>query len=154
MDPGLIFGIVLVVLTLVGVTVALIVTWSRGRIAWKTGPYGVQWTGPEGFDVNRLAVAMDRALDTLSAVWPREKVLLALAASKVIVNPEPAWVDIWGRKVGGLTVGDIVFVGSDLAALAHELAHRCEYVLEGKVDEDHALWLSRGIFAALDKYTL
>ena len=153
MDPGLLFGIALLVLTLVGVAIALIATWASGQIQWKRTPsWNVKYIAELPFKPEHLDNALTLAVSKLRPVWPLTATTLVAHNTKFIVQPVPEWTDIWGRKIAGSSSGQVVTVGSDLAALCHELAHRCEWELDGRTDDAHVSWTSRGIHAAIDQY--
>jgi hypothetical protein len=83
---------------------------------------------------------------------------------KIYVRDTPTWND-GGRKVAGMLNGNVITVGSDLAALCHELAHFLRRKLDG-VDlqaadalplaeqHEHLFWQTNGIQAAIDNYTV
>jgi hypothetical protein len=83
---------------------------------------------------------------------------------KIYVRSTPAWSD-GGRKVAGILNGNVITVGSDLAALCHELAHFLRRELDG-VDlqaadalplaeqHEHLFWQTNGIQTAIDNYTV
>ena len=153
MDPGIIFGVALLGLALVGVGVALVAAHFNSQLKWKqTSTWHVRYHANEGFNPAQLDSAITLAIAKLRPVWPTTVTTLIAVNTKFIVNVVPEWTDIWGRRVAGESLGDTVTVGSDLAALCHELAHRCEWELDKKTDDSHASWGSRGIFAAVDAY--
>ena len=108
--------------------------------------------GAPGFKPEQLDAALTLAVSKLRPIWPIAVTTLVAHNTKFIVQPVPAWVDIWGRKIAGSSSGSIVTLGFDLAALCHELAHRCEWELEGRTADAHASWTSRGIHAANDAF--
>lgn len=155
MDPGLILGIVLLVLTFVAAGVALLVAYLRSRPKWQvTTRLRVEYMAPQGFDSLRLDAALHNAAEALAGVpgWSAVELIRVMKTVGFIVNPVPVWTDIWGRRVAGLYSGGVIFVGSDLASLAHELAHAYESIVLGKTDDNHSNWGTNGVFKAIDQY--
>lgn len=155
MDPGLIFGLVLLVLTLCGAGIAVLVSYLRSKPKWQvTTRLRVEYMAPLGFDSLVLDAALHRATQALASVpgWSPVELIRVMKTVGFIVNPDPVWTDIWGRRVAGLYSGGVIFVGSDLAGLAHELAHAYETLVFGVTDENHAGWATNGVFKAIDQY--
>lgn len=85
-------------------------------------------------------------------IWPEGKVNQVVLGLRIIVNPVSSWVDSAGRNVGGQQYFYDVAVDIGLTSLCHELAHVCEFAIDGKVDELHSNWPARGIAMADEKY--
>lgn len=155
MDPGLIFGLVLLVLTLVGAGVAIEVSYARSRPKWQlTTRLRVEYMASAGFDSLVLDAALHRAAEALAGVpgWSPVEVIRVMKTVGFIVQPIPVWTDIWGRRIAGMYMGGVIYVGSDLASLAHELAHAYEAIVLGKTDDAHGSWAANGVFKAIDQY--
>ena len=107
-----------------------------------------------GVTTVRVAAALANAVMCLAhyAGWDEAKVRAVAAKQQIKVEATPAWTDRWGRHVGGTSAFGTLQVGSDLAALCHELAHACETEWTGTTDESHATWQQNGIQRAIDSY--
>ena len=135
--------------------------WRRfeaSRTPWQqlvvVGVQNVYWYGHPDVNIRLLAVAIHEAAAALAhrSVWA-DRVYAALDGVHVRIVSTDTWGDNWGRKVAGLDPpGAEVLVGRNLAALCHELAHQCEFVLNRVIDDAHAGWEAKGVFAAIDEY--
>ncbi len=96
----------------------------------------------------QLAVAMLKKWGP----WLPERVDIVVRGLRIIVNPVSSWVDSAGRNVGGQQYFYDIAVDVGLTSLCHELAHVCEFAIDGKVDELHTNWAARGIAMADEKY--
>jgi hypothetical protein len=108
-----------------------------------------------GLDENKLKECLLLAIGALNAVWSTTNMYALLDGVHVNVMTSPTWSDPFtGRTIAGqsLPSSKTVVVGSDYAALAHELAHVIEAGPGRLGFEDHASWASSGIQAAVDKY--
>jgi hypothetical protein len=108
-----------------------------------------------GIDESKLKERLLLALGALSAVWSTTNMYALLDGVHINVMPSTTWSDSFtGRTIAGqsLPSGKTVVVGSDYAALAHELAHVIEAGPGRLGFEDHASWARNGIQAAVDKY--
>ena len=110
---------------------------------------------PEQIDETSLAFAVRRSAFVLftHGPWQPADVWRAIDKWKISVRPTLKWISE-GKLVAGQTntAMGVVEVGSDLAALAHELAHVCEFKLQGFTDDAHKTWASRGLTWAEKEY--
>lgn len=161
MTPAIVIGIV-VVLAIVAVVVGLELRKQAERTARThvglahLGGFVIRytWVGPGGIDIE-LRRALELALMKLQRVWPAERLNAVLCNVHIAVMEQPTWLNGSGVKVAGEAIPSVcaVAVGSDLKALAHELAHLMESGLARIiVDESHAGWTAQGIQAAVDAY--
>ncbi len=88
-------------------------------------------------DAGTAPIAIGRAAELAVASicahgpWTATEVERALAGLRIYVNKAETWLNTEGEKVGGETIGDIVYVGPSLKSLGHESGHRAEKVLTG-----------------------
>ncbi len=88
-------------------------------------------------DAGTAPIAIGRAAELAVASicahgpWTATEVERALGGLRIYVNALEKWQQVGGGLVGGETIGDIVYVGPSLSALAHEMAHRSELILNG-----------------------
>lgn len=108
----------------------------------------------------RLARAVGLAVDAIERLgpWPSVRLRGALAGTRIEVRPTLVWSD-GVQMVGGQDFGDLAVVGSDLSALAHELIHVAETMIDGRPDYEqlpgsgkHPTWGPRGLDAADQTY--
>lgn len=150
-------GLVLLVLV-IGLAGAIMVpAYLRQRIDWKTTPRGYLYFAHTPLDPVRLDAHIGLALRCLREHSDFSPVLLerTAARTRIIVQRVTSWHSpAHGTSVAGVSTGMTIHVGSDLAALAHELAHECEFEEGGAGAQDftHATWLGRGIQRAVDVY--
>lgn len=146
-------GIALVALAL---TTRLLFLKVRG--AWHplglSEAEGVLYQAAGELEPARLARAYRAAVQCLVELGPWDEVAVkwALRDVRIYVHRTPAWRDAWGRKVAGSQAGPDIQVGSDLLALCHELAHRCEEVIVGRVDAAHAKWATSGLHSVVARF--
>jgi hypothetical protein len=150
-----VFGVCLFLVILAAGARLLYVYWQRFVLQWKPLPgfNGAWYVGHENGPVARvdvLTAAYAWALERLARIWPDAR--RACDGVRVKVMPTPEWHDVWQRKIAGDEAGEYVTVGSDFAALLHELAHLVELRLDGVVDAAHAGWAAKGIRAAEDDF--
>ena len=131
--------------------------WAQApRVNWQPVPGhpGARCAVPDGVTPANVGRALELALEALADLGPWDAARLQVVAAPldVYVMGADVWTDGWGRRVAGAQVGRTLTVGKNLAALAHELAHLAEAVLEGAVDERHLGWEARGIRAAEADY--
>ncbi len=147
---ALIFG------TLALAAAFMIPAYLRQKIPWKQLPGSTaRYHIVEGAWVNEtmLREAYNAAVLSLrhTDFTPLTRAKMASTIS-IIVQKTVDWDSpAHGGKIAGMADGLILYVGSDLAALAHEMAHACEF-LEGYIDHNHSVWKLRGIHAAVDAY--
>ncbi|MDO8688868.1 MAG: hypothetical protein Q7R39_02450 [Dehalococcoidia bacterium] len=107
------------------------------------------WDQREVPELNRVRAALLLAVKALDGVWLPVDINASLNGIDIIVKAEDAWLDGFGRRVGGLSLpGDTIAVGANLSALAHELAHLLERKLDHLEDAEHARWDIGGITKA------
>lgn len=107
-------------------------------------------------DGEKLKAHATKAIECLAAVWPVQQQVQLIDGLHVDVMPVKDWMDPSStRKVAGLSFPSLraVQVGSDLRALAHEMAHIMEAGM-GRLSPavEHEGWVEKGIFAALQVY--
>lgn len=124
---------------------------------FDSDPEGTQYYGPE---VNRTRLQTRWNFTIIFMEVPKSISRVA----HIWVHTEPTWLapdpENPGKtyKVAGQLMGHWIIVGSDLAALAHELAHLRDMELGGNKArleteaEAHARWLEDGTRARLDAY--
>lgn len=121
---------------------------AAAQVAWQVLPRGTRYQVPPGFEVAKLERALNRTTDLLSKVWPRPEVERVIAGAEVVVMRDEAWVDGFGRPVGGDSFGSHIRVGSDMGALCHEAGHACQAAVDHLIDQQHVSWEARGIYPA------
>lgn len=84
--------------------------------------------------------------------WSYAHVSLALSDVHVFVYPTPTFRGTGALEVAGEQNGRHLYVGSDLASLCHEAAHRCAEVLDGNPNQAHDGWVNNGIGSAINTY--
>jgi len=131
--------------------------WRSSRPSWAPLPGRPgQWASTEAIcpvSPERIAAALGEAEWALMhhSRIPVARIIEAGSRAQVYVHGSPEWLDAWSRQVAGLQIGTALAVGSDLAALCHELAHLAKS-LEGDAQENHAGWALDGTLAAIDVY--
>lgn len=154
--------ILIVALGIVGGLVAIGLQVVRGLVPWVSARsprgrlffYCFRGGPPTAAQVDRLGWAFDAACEALTecTTWTGEQVRDALVGAKVLVMPVDSWVE-GGQQVSGLDgAGPAVTVGADFAALAHELGHQCEELIERRVNAGHVGWDALGIVKAEAQY--
>lgn len=90
----------------------------------------------------------------LTHAWPMGFVHLAVANTKITVMDRTQWTFYWKtHELNEVLSRRHIVVDRQLGSLAHELAHLCEYFLEGgNVDPAHRNWALRGIAYACMEY--
>lgn len=143
---------------LVVVSVLMVGAYLRQRIEWKRAP-GVawRWAAVDGasVDESRLVGAVESAWVSLSLnkCFSASVLLKAAEVLHVCVQRVPKWHSPQhGGEVAGVTSGHVIYVGSDLASVCHELAHVCEFLESGTYDFAHQTWADRGIQRAVDEW--
>ena len=148
---------VVVVLVALGAVFGIVVPWLNAQPVYRVVPLlpAVEVSGV----VNEalLASAVTHAVDELSAfgVWRRCEIeATVLRGVRVCVRPEVRWLDQGGQMVAGLTIKEsrTLVVGTDLAALCHELAHLVQWDIERREEFGHETWTVRGITSAVDAW--
>jgi hypothetical protein len=129
------------------------VWWRRFHIPWQPLPgyRAAQWYSRQGVEVRRLAEALVAAEGFLvqRGPWSPAQVWRACDKVRVYVMATESWRGFSGQNVAGEQLEEVLCVGPSLAALCHELAHRCEAVIDKRTDYAHAGWSDNGIRAAL-----
>jgi len=153
--PWFIGGLGVAILVAFGVMAYM--TWRRTYVPWKPLPNyypGAKWHSLVQTDPKYIAMALAAAESALiqHTKWTAANMALVGHYVHVYVMDSESWVDLWGRKVAGYQDGHKLVVGPSLAALAHELAHLAELVLDGVVDQNHMSWPADGIANALEDY--
>lgn len=98
----------------------------------------------------RFTVCFRFAVDECARVFGERAVEL-ISGARFAVNFSTKWRDnVSGQMVAGTALNGEVRVGSDLAALCHELVHVCQE-RAGLIDEAHASWTPE-IYAAIERY--
>lgn len=131
--------------------------WRVSKIPFKPMPSGVGvYFIANGFSpVTPQLVdgALQASMRAMSKVWPAQAVRTVAEKCAVFVRTEEvSWADGTGRMVAGQLIGHTLEVSRNLSALAHELAHLLRRELDGRFDEEHDGWASRGIDAAVKEY--
>lgn len=149
----LFFGIVAVVVGLKLREQAELAANTHAGLAYLGG-FVLRYTWRGSVDAAALRAALELALVKLQRVWPAERLNAVLGNVHIAVMAQPTWVNAAGVKVAGEAFPGVcaVTVGSDLKALAHELAHLMESGMGRIPKEDHAAWGPSGIQAAVDAY--
>lgn len=139
------------------VAVAMIPAYLRSRIPWKKTPAGITYhsmTNISPVRIDEAIIESLRLLRTHSDIRPQ--VLDAAAMSlRVIVQRVDSWNSPQhGGNVAGVTHGATIYVGLDLAAVCHEIAHVCEFIEGGAEGQDlnHRRWVKRGIQHAANEF--
>lgn len=155
---AVVIGIALLVAVLGGAAAVMIPAYLRQRVNWKRSPMGYTYFAVESVDAAVLDEAVTRAFVCLAAfsnfsVETRKKTATSL---RIVVQKVDTWVSPLhgGATVAGVTLGTDVYVGKNLAGLAHEIAHACEFVEGGRASQDdaHASWAARGIQRSVDEF--
>jgi hypothetical protein len=148
-------GVALLIVGLVGFAayrykVASTVEWRPLEGYYK----GAVWYSQAEKDPKFVLAAMQQAETQLIAhtKWTAANLALVGHAVQLYIMEKATWTDGWGRPVAGLQSNHVLVVGSDLAALCHELAHLCEKIVDQTEDAEHASWQDSGIFAAINAY--
>jgi hypothetical protein len=134
------------------------VWWRRFRIPWEPlpGAPGVRWySQAKGLDWARVLGALRVAESALArhvSHWTPRQVRAVADEVRIYVVATESWLNLGGKPVAGEQLLEVLYVGPSLAALCHELAHRCEEVLDKRADYAHAGWTENGIRAALAEY--
>ena len=152
-------------LLVVGISVGFFL-WARSRAlaeaaqfqtiaTWLGGPEGnfciVQVALPPTCSRIRFEECMAHAGISLGLIFGEQAVARALDGTRIAVHFAEKWRDaITGQWVAGTALHGEVRVGSDLAALCHELVHVCQE-RAGLIDEAHASWTPE-IYAAIERY--
>ena len=152
------FGVGLLVLVLGGAAAIMIPAYLRQRVDWKRVPgTPYQFTTLTPLDPSVLRDAIIAAFAALRAHSDFSPDVLMATGQHLRVSVQR--VNQWqspahGGTVAGVATGTTIYVGRDLKALCHEIAHACEFIEggEGRVDGAHATWTKRGIFRAVDEY--
>lgn len=98
----------------------------------------------------RFTVCLRFAVDECARLFGERAVEL-ISGTRCAVHFSTKWRDaITGQWVAGTALQGEVRVGSDLAALCHELVHVCQE-RAGLIDEAHASWTPE-IYAAIERY--
>lgn len=110
------------------------VPWAR----WKTST-GAFVTSAE---LSRLSSLCILARGLLRSAWTDQQLDAALKQIYIVVRPETVWIDVWGRKVGGIAypLSGSVEIGCDFAALCHELAEIVFQYAMGSEDWQASEW--------------
>lgn len=101
-----------------------------------------------------LTASIHRAMPPLREVWDPNCVNTSLRGTVIGIEPTPTF-ESWGIQVAGTS--EIwpypqMHLGSDLRALAHELAHLAEWGCDRTFNREHVGWGERGIYAAVEEY--
>lgn len=133
--------------------------YKASHIAWKPLPglIGVMWFSKAADTIpSDIVNALKASVQLLSmwTKWPGEDIGKLVLTMKIYVEATPTWGDGYGRKVAGLQAQNVIYVGSDLAAMCHELAHLCELKLDLFIDDAHEGWVKNGIQRAVDEFDL
>jgi hypothetical protein len=119
-----------------------------------SGP-GLYFIAPGATSVTpeRVSEALQAAARAMAKVWPAQAVMSVVKGCAVFVRAEDvSWPDGTGRMVAGQLIGHTLEVSRNLSALAHELAHLLRRELDGRFEDEHEGWGSRGIDAAVKEY--
>lgn len=136
----------------------MVPAYLRQRIPWRRTPAGVTFHSVSGaLSPATLDFAVLHAFLYLreDSNFSPATLDAARSALRVIVQRNNQWSSpLHGSNVAGLTSGVTVDVGSNLAALCHEIAHVCEFLEGGRAAQDdrHATWERRGIQRAVDEF--
>lgn len=131
--------------------------WSSRYIPWKPliGVIGVEWAGMTPVEVLSLRAALEAAEKSLAKHTKWGLVGVQRARNKglrIYVTDSESWLDLWGRKVAGVQLGQTLVVGPSYAALCHELAHRLEDIDGEPYNHTHFGWDYLGIQTAISEY--
>lgn len=147
-----------VLFAVVGLVAGVVVPFLGREKPRKLGVFSVTALGKAPHGDGALAFALQNAIDRLedSLAWgPLASVHdVAKRGFVVSIRPELTWLNGSGVVVAGETdlVTRTLFVGRDLAALCHELAHLCDADLSQTIDHTHDTWTKRGIMRAIDEW--
>ncbi len=128
--------------------------WLKTRVPWKR--LSSSWPDVRYHGVNHepngqlIAMCLVKTIELMGAymTWPTAAVRNALGDAHFYIRETDTWVDEWSRWVAGAQSGHFIHLGRNLAAFFHECAHRCEDVIEGKVDGGHVGWAGNGLRGA------
>lgn len=85
--------------------------------------------------------------------WSSSQLRLVLSRVTVVVVDHEAWIDQHGVDQLHRLIGPPkVIVNSKLEGLCHELAHRCQWMLDTLHDDNHLTWGMSGIWTAVYEY--
>lgn len=159
MKPELVVGVVFIIATLVAAGIAIWFANKRSpQIPWIApipGYYaGTGYVAPFGYDPNRITKALQYAETCLikNTKWNAGQLAAAMFHAHVFVVNREEWSFINGQHTAGMQEGNTIQVGPSLAALCHEMAHLCEFQLDGKIDNDHLTWAFDGVNRAIQAY--
>lgn len=147
---------VVVLLASLGVVFGIVLPWLKLQPVFRSLPLlpSVKATGVVNDAL--LASAITHAVDELVAhgAWRRHEVeATVLRGVRVTVRPEVRW-EYGAQTVAGLCIVESrdLIVGTDLAALCHELAHLVQWDVEGREEYGHETWTLRGVTQAVDAW--
>jgi hypothetical protein len=161
-SPWIIIGPVLAI----ALTAIFVVGWKVLRSLyppWKPLPGyypGAMYMAPKDVPPALIVKRLQRAETELINNTRFTAANLALVGHliRVSVRESESWSDLSRRLVAGQAGTDperggyVVDVGRSMLALAHEMAHMCELVIDGQVQYDHAGWEAAGIRKAEEAY--
>lgn len=117
--------------------------------------YGTEFSVPKGYPPRRLTHALQMAETCLirhGKRWNAGQLGAVCMCLRIQVVKDPSESIVSLRRGSLPGRGHIVLVGPRLDTLAHELAHLCEAVLDGTVDESHTQWDRDGLWQAVRVY--
>lgn len=137
--------------------------WRALHVPWKPLPGyypGAMYVAPDDVPPELIVKRLQRAETELIANTRFSAANLALVGHllRVSVRNEEVWSDLSRRLVAGQAGTDperggyVVDVGHSMLALAHEMAHFCELVIDAHVNYDHTDWEEQGIRKAEAAY--
>jgi hypothetical protein len=166
--PGEWIGAIIAAIAAAAGITAGVVGWSATTVRWTPVP-GHPGSGyafespPTSAQVMRLLAALEAARAAIAhrCWWTPQLVELALSRVNVLVAkgltfPNPAAETNVGQasELHGSYKGYGVRVGSDLAALCHELGHRILECATGDMDAYHRSFKAVGLTAAIEEYSV
>lgn len=162
MTPGAWIIVAIVLAGVIAGVASMIIRYFKNiHIPYKRlegSAFGV-WYFAQSGDVNTflLLLSFTKAVELLQqhCGWSELNVLRAFKGVHIYIMSTPSWRDYWSsnKNVAGLDpAGDAIVVGSDLAALLHELAHQYQDVVDGFVDYEHLGWMANGIRKAEEEF--
>lgn len=148
---------VVVLLASLGVVFGIVLPWLKAQPVFRALPLLPSVKASGVVNDALLASAITRAVDELVAhgAWRRHEVeATVLRGIRVTVRPEVRWQDAHGQWVAGLCIVESrdLIVGTDFAALCHELAHLVQWDVEGREEYGHETWTLRGVTQAVDAW--
>lgn len=127
----------------------------RKRATQLPGLYpGTKYAGSVSVDPRFIAECLKKAEEVLlkHSPWSASQLHLVISQLTVVVVDSDAWVDQHGPDQAKRLFDPTLVVNQKLEGLCHELAHRCQWMLDTLLDDNHLTWNMSGIWTAAYEY--